>query len=78
MRASCSHFTITWSYFVTNAIHDTAIKVDVYPDEFKPLLKLINRAISNDDVMKRLTDDETALISSWLDDFQSLALEHGV
>ena len=58
--------------------HTTAVKVDVFPDEFKPLLKLINRAISNDDVMKHLTDDEAATISIWLDDFQSLALQHGV
>ena len=58
--------------------HTTAVKVDVFPDEFKPLLKLINRAISNDDVMKHLTDDEAATISLWLDDFQSLALQHGV
>lgn len=63
---------------MTNAIHDTSVKVDVFPDEFKPLLKLINRAISNDDVMKYMTDDEAAKISMWLDDFQSLALEHGV
>jgi hypothetical protein len=58
--------------------HTTAVKVDVFPDEFKPLLKLINRAISNDDVMKHLTDDEAATISMWLDDFQSLALEFSV
>jgi hypothetical protein len=63
---------------MTTAIHDTSVKVDVFPDEFKPLLKLINRAISNDDVMKHLTDDEAATISMWLDDFQSLALQHGV
>lgn len=63
---------------MTNTIHDTSVKVDVYPDEFKPLLKLINRAISNDDVMKYITDDEAAKISVWLDDFQSLALQHGV
>jgi hypothetical protein len=63
---------------MTTAIHDTSVKVDVFPDEFKPLLKLINRAISNDDVMKHLTDDEAATISVWLDDFQSLALQHGV
>ena len=63
---------------MTNSIHDTSIKVDVYPDEFKPLLKLINRAISNDDVMQHITDDEAATISMWLDDFQSLALQHGV
>ena len=58
--------------------HTPAVKVDVFPDEFKPLLKLINRAISNDDVMKHLTDDEAATISMWLDDFQSLALEFSV
>jgi hypothetical protein len=63
---------------MTTAIHDTSVKVDVFPDEFKPILKLINRAISNDDVMKHLTDDEAATISMWLDDFQSLALQHGV
>jgi hypothetical protein len=62
---------------MTTAIHDTSVKVDIFPDEFKPLLKLINRAISNDDVMKHLTDDEAATISMWLDDFQSLALQHG-
>jgi hypothetical protein len=63
---------------MTNVIHDTSVKVDVFPDEFKPLLKLINRAISNDDVMSKITDDEAATISSWLDDFQSLALEHSL
>jgi hypothetical protein len=63
---------------MTTAIHDTSVQVDVFPDEFKPILKLINRAISNDDVMKHLTDDEAATISVWLDDFQSLALQHGV
>ena len=63
---------------MTNSMHDTSIKVDVYPDEFKPLLKLINRAISNDDVTQHITDEEAATISMWLDDFQSLALQHGV
>jgi hypothetical protein len=63
---------------MTAAIHDTSVQIDVFPDEFKPILKLINRAISNDDVMKHLTDDEAATISIWLDDFQSLALQHGV
>ena len=63
---------------MTSTIHDTSVQVDVFPDEFKPLLKLINRASSNDDVMKHLTDDEAATISLWLDDFQSLALQHGV
>jgi hypothetical protein len=63
---------------VTKSIHSTATKVDVFPDEFKPLLKLINRAIMNNDVMQHITDDEASIISMWLDDFQSLALQQGV
>ena len=63
---------------MTKSIHSTAIKVDVFPDEFKPLLKLINRAISNDDVLQHITDDEASTISMWLDELQYLALQHGV
>jgi len=63
---------------MTEAIHDTAVKVDVYPDEFKPLLKLINRAIANDDVMRNFNDDEAAIISGVLDELQGRALEYGV
>jgi hypothetical protein len=59
-------------------MHDTAVQVDVYPSEFKPLLKLINRALMNTEIMDALTDVEAHRIYHWLDDFQSLALEHGV
>jgi hypothetical protein len=63
---------------MTNSIHDTAIKVDVFPDEFMPLLRLINRAISNDDVMRNISNDEAVVISGILDELQDKALEHGV
>jgi len=63
---------------MTTAIHDTAIKVDIYPDEFKPLLRLLNRAISNDDVMRYISNDEAVVISGILDELQGKALEHGV
>ena len=63
---------------MTNSIHDTSIKVSIYPDEFVPLLRLLNRAISNDDVMKYITDDEAAIISGVLDELQNKALEFGV
>lgn len=59
-------------------IHSTAVNVEVYPYEFKPLLKLINHALINDDVMKYMDRTEVHYIYSWLDEFQSKALEHGV
>ena len=58
--------------------HTTAVKVDVFPDEFKPLIKVLNRACCNDDIMQHVTDDEAELISGWLDEFKSLALEFSV
>lgn len=56
--------------------HSMAIKVDVYPDEFKPLIKLINRALHSKDIVDELTEDEASIIVNWLDDFKSAALEH--
>lgn len=56
--------------------HDTAIKVRTYPQEFHPLLKLINRACACDEIMRHISEKEAEHISGWLDDFKSLALEH--
>jgi hypothetical protein len=61
---------------MTNSIHDTSIKVDVYPDEFKVLLKAINRAIDNKEGC--LTDNEVDMLRNFKDDFTALALEHEV
>ncbi|QPD06422.1 hypothetical protein [Synechococcus phage S-SRP01] len=58
--------------------HSTAVQVDVFPDEFKPLLKLINHALINSDVMQYINDAEARRIYAWLDDFQAKALEHSV
>jgi hypothetical protein len=58
--------------------HTTAIKVPTFPEEFKPLIKVLNRACCNDDIMQHVTDDEAELISGWLDEFKSLALEFSV
>jgi len=63
---------------MTESIHDTSVKVSIFPDEFKPLLKLINRAIANDDIMSNFNDDEAACISGILDELQGHALEFGV
>jgi len=56
--------------------HSTAVQIDVYPDEFNPLLKILNRAIFNKEIVDALTDDEAMIIVHWLDDFKSAALEH--
>jgi hypothetical protein len=57
--------------------HNAAVKVDVYPDEFFPLLKVINCAILMPDRFA-LTDKELEAIRSFQDDFAETALEYGV
>jgi len=59
-------------------IHDTAIKVDVYPDEFKPIMKAVKYALLCDDSRKVLTEDEWSLVNNWLDDFSDVALNEGI
>lgn len=58
-------------------VHDTAIKVDVYPDEFMPLLKVINCAIMMPDRFA-LTAEEHETIVGFQDSFADLAFEYGV
>ena len=58
----------------TADVHDTAIKVDVYCDEFIVLLKAINSAIDSSDY----SQDEIEKLINFKDDFTSLALEYGV
>jgi len=51
----------------------TAIKVDVYPDEFKLVLKALNRALKDTDTF---TTVERESLYAFTDYFQDLALEH--
>ena len=51
------------------------IKVPTFTDEFWPIIKVLNRACCNDSIMQHVTDKEADLISGWLDEFKSLALE---
>jgi hypothetical protein len=53
-----------------------AIKVDVYGDEFIPLLKVINTALAMPDKFA-LTPKEQLVIETFKDDFAILALEYG-
>ena len=59
-------------------VHDTAIKVDVYPDEFKPIMKALKYSLLCDDSRKVLTGDEWSLVNNWLDYFSDVALNEGI
>jgi hypothetical protein len=58
--------------------HNTAVKVDVYPDEFKPLMKVIKYALICDDSRKVLNEEEWATVNAFLDDFSDIALNEAV
>jgi hypothetical protein len=54
---------------------DTAVKVPTYCDEFKPLLKFMQRALCETEVRDALEPHELHKVEHWLNDFQSIALE---
>jgi hypothetical protein len=56
--------------------HHLGTKVHLYPDEFHVVLKLMNRAIDNKELMDSLTEDETHILDSFIDYFMDVALEH--
>lgn len=57
-------------------MHITTIPVKVFPDEFMPLLKVINCAIYMPEKFA-LTDKELETITAFKDDFANLAYEFG-
>ena len=59
-------------------MHDTAVKVDVYPDEFKPIMKAVKYALICEDSRKVLDEVEWAALNAWLDDFSDIALNEGI
>ena len=63
---------------MTDFIHDTAVKVDVYRDEFRPIMKAIKYALVCDDSRKVLSEDEWATLNAWLDYFSDVALNEAV
>jgi hypothetical protein len=56
-------------------VHSIEINVPTFPDEFKPLLKLMHRALCETQVRDCLLADELHKVEHWLNDFQDLALE---
>lgn len=62
--------------YTMNEQHDTSVSVSTYPDEFKPVLKLINHALINNEIMSYISDVEAHYIYGWLDEFQSKAANY--
>lgn len=58
--------------------HSTAIKVDVYPDEFKPIMKALKYALICEDSRNVLNGDEWSKVNNFLDDFSDVALNEGI
>jgi len=50
--------------------------MDIFSNEWKPLLKLFNRACSNDEIMSHFSEEEAERLSTFMDCLQDLALEH--
>ena len=61
---------------MTSAIYDTSVQVDVFPDEFIPILKVINCAILMPEKFA-LTAKELDKLITFQDSFTDLALEYG-
>ena len=60
---------------MTATIHDTSVKVDVFPDEFLPILKVINRALLMPDKFD-LTEKEIETLHNFQVDFSLSALNY--
>ena len=64
------------TYTAEVGVHSTAVNVDVFPDEFMPLLKVINCAIALPGKFA-LTEDELNTLITFQDSFTDLAFEYG-
>jgi hypothetical protein len=60
---------------MTATIVDTSVKVDVFPDEFIPILKVINRALLMPDRFD-LTEKEIETLHNFQVDFSLSALNY--
>ena len=59
-------------------IHSTAVKVDVYPDEFKPIMKALKYTLLCEARDAVLTHEEWETVNSFLDSFSDIALNEAV
>ena len=56
--------------------HTIGIKMDIFDNEFQPLLKLFNRASCNDEIMSHFSEEECERLHTFMDCLKDLALEH--
>jgi hypothetical protein len=60
---------------MTATIVDTSVKIDVFPDEFNPILKVINYALIMPDKFD-LTEKEIETLHNFQVDFSNSALNY--
>ena len=60
---------------MTETIHDTSVQIDVFPDEFIPILKVINCALLTPDKFY-LTEKEIETLHNFQVDFNLSALNY--
>jgi hypothetical protein len=60
---------------MTDTIVDTSVKIDVFPDEFIPILKVINCALIMPDKFD-LTEKEIETLHNFQVDFSNSALNY--
>ena len=58
--------------------HNTAVRVDVYPEEFKPIMKALKYALCCDSKDALFTRKEADMLESFLDNFVDIALNEAV
>ncbi len=58
--------------------HNTAVRVDVYRDEFKPIMKALKYALCCDSKDALFTRAEVDMLESFLDNFVDIALNEAV
>ena len=63
-------FTTTSS----DGVHHVGFKMEVYDDEARVLVKLLNRALQNRNLMSDFSDDEVSSLNEFLDAFKDNTL----
>ena len=58
--------------------HTTSVRVDIYPDEFKPIMKALKYALCCDSKEALFTRAEADMLESFLDNFVDIALNEAV
>lgn len=76
---------LNYSHNVLTNIHthmtdpiSIAVKVDVFPDEFRPIMKAIKYSLLSDDKDSLFSSDEQELLDSFLDAFTAIALNEAL